>query len=73
MSTLTGHQQLLETALETQVSQHYDLNKKMKHQEKDIHKLYRLLNTLHNFQSTDPTTPTDRRRHKKSKQRTIGL
>jgi hypothetical protein len=30
LPTITGHQQILETAIETQVTQHYDLNKKNK-------------------------------------------
>jgi hypothetical protein len=69
MNTLTGHQQLLDTTISTQVTQHYELNKKLKKQDKEIQKLYMILNTLHNFQTTDQQmTPADSRRRKKYKQ-----
>jgi hypothetical protein len=70
MTTLSGHQQLLDNTITSQVTQHYELNKKLKKQEKDIQKLYMILNTLHNYQATEQQmTPSDGRRRKKSKQR----
>jgi hypothetical protein len=70
MTTLTGHQQLRDNTITSQVSQHYELSKKLKKQDKEIQKFYMILNTLHNFQSTEQQmTPSDNRRRKKSKQR----